>query len=40
MKVRNYGANKAFVDRFDLAPFLQANRLTSDQIVADIQALL
>lgn len=40
MKVRNYGATKEFVDRFDVADFLRQNHLTDVQIVDDIIGMM
>lgn len=40
MKVLNFGAKKAFVDRFDRCAFLQQNHLTAPQIAADVKELL
>ena len=40
MKVRNYGAKKEFVDRFDVAEFLRQNHLTEAQIVEDIIGMM
>lgn len=40
MRVLVRGARKAFVDRFDRAELLRANRLTEEQIVTDIRAAL
>lgn len=40
MKVLNFGARKEFVDRYDVAEFLQANHLTAGQITEDIMSVL
>lgn len=40
VRVRCYGASKAFVDRYDVADFLRQNRLTAEQIVEDAVRLL
>ena len=40
MKVKNYGAKKEFVDRFDIQELLRANHLTDEQIVEDIKTVL
>ena len=40
MKVLNYGAGKKFVDRYDPAELLKANRLTPEQITEDIRSVL
>ena len=40
MKVLNYGARKKFVDRYDPAELLKANRLTPAQITEDIRTIL
>lgn len=38
--VKCYGFKKEFADRYDINDFLKANRLTSDQIVEDVTAIL
>lgn len=40
VKVLNYGLKKEFLDRYDVAAVLKANRLTREQIAEDIQKLL
>lgn len=40
MRVRNYGFEKAFLDRYDVSTVLRQNRLTAGQIAADTAALL
>ena len=40
VKVLNYGLKKEFLDGYDVAEVLQANRLTSEQISEDINAVL
>ncbi len=40
MKVLNFGAKKAFVDRYDVPTFLKENHLTKGQIAEDILKLL
>ena len=40
MKVLNFGAKKAFVDRYDVPTFLKENHLTKEQIAEDILNLL
>ncbi len=40
MKVMNYGVRKEFIDRYDVQEVLRANRLTEEQIVADVENLL
>lgn len=40
MKVLNFGAKKAFVDRYDVHTFLKENHLTKEQIAEDILSLL
>lgn len=40
VKVLNYGLKKEFLDRYDVAAVLKANRLTKEQIAEDIQKLL
>lgn len=39
MKVRCYGADKAFADRYNLDEFLKAHHLTAPQIAADVAEL-
>ena len=40
MKVLVRGAAKRFADRYDVADFLAANRLTVPQLVADVESLM
>ena len=40
VKVLNYGLKKEFLDRYDVAAVLKANRLTREQIAEDIEKLL
>ena len=40
VKVLNFGAKKAFVDRYDVPTFLKENHLTKEQIAEDILNLL
>lgn len=40
MKVLNFGLKKEFPDRYDVAEYLKENRLTPEQIVEDIKAVL
>ena len=37
MKVLNYGLKKEFIDRYDVNEILKENRLTSEQIIEDIE---
>lgn len=39
MKVRCYGADKAFADRYNLDEFLKTHHLTAPQIAADVAEL-
>ena len=36
MKVKNYGIKKAFYDKYDVNELLKANKLTPQQILAEI----
>lgn len=40
MKVKNYGYEKTFLDRYDVETVLKENRLTSKQIVEDIKEIV
>lgn len=40
MIVKNYGIKKSFYDRYDVYELLKENRLTKEQIVEDIKAIL
>ncbi len=40
MKVKNYGVEKAFYDRYDVHELLKENRLTKEQIIEDIKKML
>lgn len=40
MKVKNYGLNKEFIDRYNISEILKKNRLTPEQIVEDIDNVL
>lgn len=40
MKVKNYGIEKAFYDRYDVNDLLKANRLTKEQIAEDVNNLI
>lgn len=40
MRVKNYGYEKAFHDRYDIADLLKESRLTKEQIVEDIFTIL
>lgn len=37
MKVKNYGIKKAFYDKYDVNELLKANKLTTQQILAELQ---
>ena len=40
MKVKNYGVEKAFYDRYDVNELLKENRLTKEQITEDVKKML
>ena len=40
MKVKNYGIEKAFYDRYDVNELLKENRLTKEQITEDVKNML
>ena len=40
MKVKNYGVEKAFYDRYDVNELLKENRLTKEQITEDVKNML
>ena len=40
IKVKNYGIEKAFYDRYDVNELLKANNLTKEQIIEDIEKIL
>ena len=40
MKVKNYGVEKAFYDRYDVHELLKENRLTKEQIIEDVKKML
>lgn len=40
IKVKNYGIEKAFYDRYDINELLKANNLTKEQIIEDIEKIL
>lgn len=40
MKVKNYGVEKAFYDRYDVNELLKENRLTKEQITEDVKKIL
>ena len=40
MKVKNYGIEKAFYDRYDVNELLKENRLTKEQITEDVKKML
>ena len=40
VKVRNYGIEKAFYDRYDVNELLKENRITKEQIVEDVEKML
>ena len=40
IKVRNYGIEKAFYDRYDVNELLKENRLTKEQITEDVKKML
>ena len=40
IKVKNYGIEKAFYDRYDVNELLKANKLTKEQIVEDIEKMI
>ena len=39
-KVLNYGLQKKFLDRYDVAEVLRQNHLTAEQIAGDVAELL
>lgn len=40
IKVKNYGIEKAFYDRYDVNELLKANRITKEQITEDVEKML
>ena len=40
IKVKNYGIEKAFYDRYDVNELLKANRITIEQITEDVEKML
>ena len=40
MRVKSYGYEKKFYDRYDVNDLLKASRLTKEQLAEDIAALL
>ena len=40
VKVKNYGIEKAFYDRYDVNELLKENRITKEQIVEDVEKML
>ena len=40
IKVKNYGIEKAFYDRYDVNELLKENRITKEQIVEDVEKML
>ena len=40
IKVKNYGIEKAFYDRYDVNELLKANRITKEQITEDIEKMI
>ena len=40
IKVKNYGIEKAFYDRYDVNELLKANRITKEQITEDVEKMI
>ena len=40
IKVKNYGIEKAFYDRYDVNALLKANRITKEQITEDVEKMI
>ena len=40
VKVKNYGIEKAFYDRYDVNELLKENRITKEQIVEDVEKMI
>lgn len=40
VKVKNYGIEKAFYDRYDVNELLKSNRITKEQITEDVKSML
>ena len=40
IKVKNYGIEKAFYDRYNVNELLKANRITREQITEDVEKML
>lgn len=40
VKVKNYGIEKAFYDRYDVNELLRENRITKEQIAEDVEQML